>query len=112
MKDVIIGQTLFAPEVAITDADNIPITTDFQRGNDTAGKEQLTQLLVKEFLELQQSPLQILQGDIQSANISPLDIIKYSINDDTNFEYYMFLGGKFKAKSEIMQGEWFRIKGD
>ena len=112
MKDVIIGQTLFAPEVAITDADNIPITTDFQRGNDTAGKEQLTQLLVKEFLELQQSPLQILQGDIQSANISPLDIIKYSINDDTNFEYYMFLGGKFKAKSEIMEGEWFRIKGD
>ena len=59
---------------------------------------------------MQVTPLKILQGDIQSNDISPLKIIKYSINNDGNYEYFMFLGGTFKAQSEIMSGEWFRLK--
>ncbi len=66
-------------------------------------------LLVNEFLELQVDPLEILQADIQSADISPLKLIRYNINGDTNSKYYSFLGGTFKAQSEILSGEWFRI---
>ena len=113
LDDVSIGVTESDSTFAITDINNNPITTNFYRGNDVAGGEIATQLLVKEFLEMQQSPLQILQGSIQSANISPLDIVKYKLNSsDAAAKYYMFLGGTFKANSEIMEGEWFRIKGD
>lgn len=66
-------------------------------------------LLVNEFLELQVDPLEILQADIQSADISPLKLIRYNINGDTNYKYYSFLGGTFKAQSEILSGEWFRV---
>ena len=68
-----------------------------------------SQLLVNEFLKLQVEPLEILQADIQSADISPLKLIKYSINNDNNFKYYSFLGGTFKAQSEILSGEWFKV---
>ena len=112
LSDVKIGITESDATYALTDINNEPITDLFQRGTDTAGAENFTQLLVKEFLELQQSPLKILQADIQSDDISPLQIVKYSINDDGTYEYYMFLGGSFGAESEIMSGEWFRIKGD
>ena len=62
---------------------------------------------------MQVSPLQVMQGSIQSANISPLKIIKYKLNSaDSDFDYYMFLGGTFKAQSEIMDGEWFKLKRD
>jgi len=113
LDDVSIGVTESDATFAITDINNEPITVNFYRGSNTSGAEIVTQLLVKEFLEMQQSPLQILQGSIQSANISPLDIVKYKLNsDDSAAKYYMFLGGTFKANSEIMEGEWFRIKGD
>mgnify|MGYP000541377509 CR=1 FL=1 len=113
LDDVSIGATESDATFAITDINNEPITSNFYRGSNSAGGEIVTQLLVKEFLEMQQSPLQILQGSIQSANISPLDIVKYKLNsDDAAAKYYMFLGGTFKANSEIMEGEWFRIKGD
>ena len=113
LDDVSIGVTESDSTFAITDINNDPITTNFYRGNDVAGGEIATQLLVKEFLQMQLSPLQILQGSIQSANISPLDIVKYKLNSsDAAAKYYMFLGGTFKANSEIMEGEWFRIKGD
>jgi len=113
LDDVSIGVTESDSTFAITDINNDPITTNFYRGNDVAGGEIATQLLVKEFLQMQLSPLQILQGSIQSANISPLDIVKYKLNStDSAAKYYMFLGGTFKANSEIMEGEWFRIKGD
>ena len=113
LNDVTIGINEADKIVAVTDVNNNPVTDLFYRGNDQAGAENLTRLLVKEFLEMQQSPLQILQGSIQSANISPLDIVKYKLNNnDAQAKYYMFLGGTFKANSEIMQGEWFRIKGD
>ena len=113
LDDVSIGVTESDVTFAITDINNEAVTDYFYRGSDVAGGEIATQLLVKEFLEMQQSPLQILQGSIQSANISPLDIVKYKLNsDDAAAKYYMFLGGTFKANSEIMDGEWFRIKGD
>jgi hypothetical protein len=113
LGDVSIGVTESDVTFAITDINNEAVTDYFYRGSDVAGGEVATQLLVKEFLEMQQSPLQILQGSIQSANISPLDIVKYKLNsDDAAAKYYMFLGGTFKANSEIMEGEWFRIKGD
>ena len=112
MSDVKIGVTETDATYALTDINNESVTALFQRGTDTAGAENFTQLLVKEFLELQKSPLKILQADIQSNNISPRKIIKYSLNDDGVFDYYMFLGGTLKAESEIMSGEWFRIKGD
>jgi hypothetical protein len=113
LDDVSIGVTESNSTFAITDINNNPITTNFYRGSDVAGGEIATQLLVKEFLQMQLSPLQILQGSIQSANISPLDIVKYKLNStDSAAKYYMFLGGTFKANSEIMEGEWFRIKGD
>jgi hypothetical protein len=113
LDDVSIGVTESDVTFAITDINNEAVTDYFYRGSDVAGGEIATQLLVKEFLEMQQSPLQILQGSIQSANISPLDIVKYKLNStDSAAKYYMFLGGTFKANSEIMDGEWFRIKGD
>jgi hypothetical protein len=82
----------------------------FQRGNPTPddGKN-ITQLLVNEFLSLQIEPLEILQADIQSADISPLKLIKYSINNNSSYKYYVFMGGTFSAQSEIMRGEWYKV---
>lgn len=113
LSSVAVGINQADTTFGLTDVDKNSITDLFERGTDEAGAENITRLLTKEFLELQQSPLQILQGSIQSANISPIDIVKYKLNsDDANAKYYMFLGGTFKASSEIMDGEWFRIKGD
>ena len=79
------------------------------KSNNSDSHINASQLLVNEFLKLQIEPLEILQADIQSADISPLKLIKYSINDDGNFKFYSFLGGTFKAQSEILSGEWFRV---
>ncbi len=84
------------------------VVTGFRRGN-SGGYINASQLLVNEFLHLQVEPLEILQADIQSSNISPLKLIKYSINNDSNFKYYSFLGGTFKAQSEILSGEWYKV---
>ena len=66
--------------------------------------------MVEEYLLPQVRPLQILQADVQSADISPLKVLKYKLNPtDTDFKYYQFLGGTFKAQSEIMSGEWCQI---
>ena len=80
----------------------------FRRGNSGTYKNPSV-LLVTEFLEFQVEPLEILQADIQSADISPLKLIKYSIDNDTNHKYYSFLGGTFKGQSEILSGEWFKV---
>jgi hypothetical protein len=85
------------------------ISTSGYRRADTGGYYNLLQLLTREFLALQTKPLEILQADVYSANISPLKLLKYSINDDGTYKYYMFLGGTFKAQSEIMSGEWFAV---
>ncbi len=88
-------------------------STQFQRGNPSPDDpDNISQLLVNEFLALQVEPLEILQADIQSNNISPLRLIKYSLNDDSSFKYYSFLGGTFKAQSEIMSGEWYKVNDD
>ena len=113
LDDVLIGVTESDATYSITDINNEAVTENLYRGSNQVEGEVATQLLVKEFLEMQQSPLQILQGSIQSANISPLDIVKYKLNSNAAAaKYYMFFGGTFKANSEIMEGEWFRIKGD
>ena len=88
-------------------------STEFQRGNPSPDDpDNISQLLVNEFLALQVEPLEILQADIQSNNISPLRLIKYSLNDDSSIKYYSFLGGTFKAQSEIMSGEWYKVNDD
>jgi hypothetical protein len=84
------------------------VVPGFRRGN-SGSYINASQLLVNEFLQLQVEPLEILQADIQSDDISPLKLIKYSINDDSNFKYYSFLGGTFKAQSEILSGEWYKV---
>lgn len=87
-----------------------PITGGFQRGNPaTDDFKNITQLLTNEYLEMQTEPLEILQADIFSADISPISYIKYSINDDANFKYYLFLGGTFNALSDTMSGEWYKV---
>ncbi len=86
------------------------VVPGFQRNNPTpTDYKNATELLVEEFLQLQIEPLEILQADIQSADISPLRLIKYSINNDGSFKYYTFLGGTFKAQSEILSGEWYKV---
>jgi hypothetical protein len=84
------------------------VTSGFRRGN-SGGFLNPTQLLCNEFLELQIEPLEILQADIFSPDISPIKLIKYSINGNSNYNYYSFLGGTFKAQSETMSGEWFKV---
>ena len=70
----------------------------------------ITQLLCNQFISLQIEPLEILQADIFSPDITPLKLLKYSINADTESKYYSFLGGTFKAQSETMSGEWFKVE--
>ena len=87
--------------------------TTFQRGNpSTDAPLNISQLLVNEYLSLQVEPLEVLQASIQSADISPLKMLKYSINEDSSFKNYSFLGGTFKAQSEVMSGEWYKVSDD
>jgi len=88
--------------------ESVSATGGFREGN-TGSHINVTQLLCNEFLSLQTEPLEILQAEIFSPDISPLKLVKYSINDDANFKYYSFLGGSFGAQSETMKGEWFNI---
>ena len=82
----------------------------FQRGNPSTDVPlNINQLLVNEYLSLQVEPLEVLQADIQSNDISPLKMLKYSLNGNSSFKNYSFLGGTFKAQSEIMSGEWYKI---
>ena len=112
LGSVTIGQSN-DPKTSIRDSNKNSIINNFQVASDTSTSAQLNQLLVDQFLEMQVSPLQILQGSIQSADISPLKIIKYKLNSsDADYGYYMFQGGTFKANSEIMDGEWFKLKKD
>jgi len=113
LGNVTVGQTNIDPKFSIRDSNKASIILPFQVGTDTTTSQNITRLLTDQFLEMQITPLQILQGSIQSANISPLQVIKYKLNsDDADFGYYMFLGGTFKANSEIMDGEWFKLKKD
>jgi len=81
--------------------------TGFRVGN-SGGYINPTQLLCNQYLDLQAEPLEILQADVFSPDISPTKLIQYSINNNTDFNYYTFLGGTFKAQSETMSGEWFK----
>ena len=88
--------------------DFVPATEGFRKFN-SGVYTPILKLVAKEYLTRQIEPLQILQADIQSPFISPLKILKYSLNNDDNFSYYQFLGGTFKAQSEIMSGEWYKL---
>jgi len=113
LGDYNLGQTGIGSEYSVqylSSGITTPVTTGFQRGNPTPDNPRnILQLVTKEFLELQVEPLEILQASIFSSDISPLKTIKYSINDDSNYKYYQFLGGSFKAQSETMDGEWYSI---
>jgi hypothetical protein len=108
LGDVKLGKSLINDLSSIKYGSGNDIVSGFRRGTSGDFKNPSV-LLVSEFLELQVDPLEILQADIQSADISPLKLIKYSINGNSNFNYYSFLGGTFKAQSEILSGEWFRV---
>ena len=113
LGDYNLGQTGIGAEYSVqylSSGITTPVTTGFQRGNPTPDEPRnILQLVTKEFLELQVEPLEILQASIFSSDISPLKTIKYSINDDSNYKYYQFLGGSFKAQSETMDGEWYSV---
>lgn len=91
---------------------NMFAATQGFRANDTGSYLNILQLLTSQFLQLQTEPLEILQADVFSADISPIKNLKYSINDNGVFKYYQFLGGTFKAHSETMSGEWFKINSN
>tara|TARA_R100000231_G_scaffold139628_2_gene121776 strand:- start:1432 stop:4818 length:3387 start_codon:yes stop_codon:yes gene_type:complete len=83
---------------------------NFQRGNPAVDDaKNPTQLLINEYLQMGVEPLEILQADLRHSFASPKQVLKYSINNDGNFKYYMFLGGTYKAKSETLSGEWYKI---
>ena len=117
-KDIIIGNTgsildletnPTQANVQYLDSNNNEVSAigGFREGN-SGNYFNITQLLCNEFLSLQTEPLEILQAEVFSPDISPLKLLKYSINDDTDFKYYSFLGGSFGAQSETMKGEWFK----
>lgn len=80
----------------------------FREGN-SGGYSNVTQLLCSEYLSLQTEPLEILQASVFSPDVSPLSLLKYSINNNSSYKYYTFLGGSFGAQSETMKGEWFKL---
>ena len=97
-----------------TGTTNSPILVPSQnfRRSDTGSYINILNLVTSDYLSLQSKPLEILQADIFSPSISPSKLIKYDIDNPesgTSFSYYQFLGGTFKAQSETMSGEWFRV---
>jgi len=113
LGNVTLGQSIEGNKmytIQYLDGSTYKSVVNFQRANPTPDDPtNVTFLLAQEFFDLQTEPLEILQADIQSADISPLKLIKYSINDDGTYKYYTFLGGTFKAQSEILSGEWFAV---
>tara|TARA_R100001163_G_scaffold29253_1_gene23326 strand:- start:182 stop:3388 length:3207 start_codon:yes stop_codon:yes gene_type:complete len=113
LGDVSLGQSATDNKmytIQYLDGSTYKSIANFQRGNPTPDDPtNVSFLLAREFFDLQTQPLEILQADIQSSDISPLKLIKYSIDGDTNYKYYTFLGGTFKAQSEILSGEWFKV---
>jgi len=94
------------------DASPVMIPSQGFRRNNTGSYANILNLLTNNYLALQSKPLEILQADIFSPNISPSRLVKYDIDNPTNgtnFTYYQFLGGTFKAQSETMSGEWFKV---
>jgi len=115
LGDVALGQSAANQLYSINylDGNVFKAITGLQRGNPSpATPLNASQLLVNEFLQIQSQPLEILQGTIKSSGISPLNTIKYDYNNDGNFKYYRFLGGTFKAASDELSGEWFKINED
>lgn len=83
---------------------------NFQRGNPTTDNPfNPTQLMINEYLQMGVEPLEILQADLKSRFYAPHKLLKYSINNDTAFKFYMFLGGTYKAASEVWSGEWYKV---
>lgn len=87
-----------------------PCLDGFVRGGTSTDVKNICQLATNEYLRLQSEPLEILQADIFSADISPTKLIKYRINGDSgDYKYYIFKGGTFKAESATMSGEWYKV---
>lgn len=82
----------------------------FQRGNPTPDDPKNINILrCEEVLDLRQEHLELLQADIYSPDISPNKLVKYDINGGSSYNYYLFNGGSFKAQSDVMSGEWYKI---
>ena len=88
--------------------DSLSAVTGFRQGG-SGTYSNITQLLADEFLKPQTEPLEIIQADIFSPSITPISLLKYSINNDSSYNYYTFLGGEFSAQKETMSGEWYKI---
>lgn len=88
-----------------------PAIQGFRNGN-SGNYAPIMRLVCEEYLTPQVKPLQILQANIKSADISPMKVVRYSLNNDSNYEYYQFLGGTFKANSEVMSGEWYKLESE
>lgn len=89
-----------------------PCETGFVRNDDStvANIKNISKKVTEEFLSLQSEPLEILQADIFSADISPSKLLKYRIGGSSGvFKYYLFKGGTFKAQSATMSGEWYKV---
>ena len=80
LGEVTLGQNVFGNKMytfQFLDGATLKSVVNFQRGNPTPDNPtNVTFLLAKEFFELQTEPLEILQADIQSNDISPLKLIK------------------------------------
>jgi hypothetical protein len=112
LGDVKIGVTTSDPQFSIVDENNDPIVADIYPYSGSTISKPFTQLLAHQFLDLQKSPLKILQASIFSKDISPLSVVRYSINNNGIYENFAFLGGTLKLRSMTMDGEWYRLKND
>ncbi len=107
------GSASTYPLMNETDKFNIkPCITGFVRDNPGSPSPlNLLKQLTQERLNLQFKPLEVLQADIFSPTISPSKLVKYRINGDSgSYKYYAFKGGTFKAQSDTMSGEWFKVQ--
>ncbi len=107
------GSASTYPLMNETDKFNIkPCLTGFVRDNPGSPSPlNLLKQLTQERLNLQYKPLEVLQADIFSPTISPSKLVKYRINGDSgSYKYYAFKGGTFKAQSDTMSGEWFKVQ--
>ena len=107
------GSASTYPLMNETDKFNIkPCITGFVRDNPGSPSPlNLLKQLTLERLNLQFKPLEVLQADIFSPTISPSKLVKYRINGDSgSYKYYAFKGGTFKAQSDTMSGEWFKVQ--
>ena len=83
---------------------------NFVRGNpaSSTGKN-INHLRTEEALALRAKQLEVLQARVYSDNISPTKYLIYDIDGEGTYKYYLFKEGTFKARSDVMDGEWYNV---